>query len=60
MGSRSNGNGLGEDIGNGTMKGIYKVTYTYAAPSIYKVNVGIENRNANVRNIPNSDMWVLC
>lgn len=53
---RSNGNGLGEDIGNGTMKGIYKVTYTYAAPSIYKVNVGIENRNANVRNIPNSDM----
>jgi hypothetical protein len=38
------------------MKGIYKVTYTYAAPSIYKVNVGIENRNANVRNIPNSDM----
>ncbi len=53
---RSNGNGLGESIGNGTMKGIYKATYTYAAPSIYKVNVGIENRNANVRNIPNSDM----
>ncbi|WP_044173857.1 T9SS type B sorting domain-containing protein [Flectobacillus major] len=52
---RSNGGGLGEDIGNGTWKGIYKATYTYAAPSNYKVNIGIQNRNANVRNIPNSD-----
>jgi gliding motility-associated-like protein len=52
---RQNGvNGAGEDIGNGTMKGVYKATYTYATPGIYAVNVAIQNRNANVKNMSNS------
>lgn len=51
---RQNGGGLGEDIGNGTMKGVYKATYTYASPGIYAVNVAIQNRNANVKNMNNS------
>lgn len=53
--TRSNGGGNGEDLGNGTWKGVYKATYTYSAPNTYRVNVAIQNRNANVRNIPNSD-----
>lgn len=42
-------------IGNGTMKNIYKVQYTYPAPALsYKVSVAIPNRNENVRNIDRS------
>lgn len=49
---RSNGNGRGEDLGNGVAKGIYKAIYTFAAPSDYKITVAIQNRNADVRNLP--------
>lgn len=43
------------DIGNGTMKNIYKITYTYPAPALsYKVSVAIPNRNDGVRNISSS------
>lgn len=42
-------------IGNGTMKNLYKVQYTYPAPALsYKVSVAIPNRNENVRNIDRS------
>jgi gliding motility-associated-like protein len=42
-------------IGNGTMKNIYKVQYTYPAAALsYKVSVAIPNRNENVRNIDRS------
>lgn len=40
---------------NGTLKNIYRTTYTYPAPSLYyKVNVAIPNRNDNVRNMSDS------
>lgn len=43
------------DIGNGTMKNIYKIEYTYPAPALfYKVSVAIPNRNDGVRNITRS------
>ena len=43
------------DIGNGTMKNLYKVEYTYPAPALfYKVSVAIPNRNDGVRNITRS------
>ena len=43
------------DIGNGTMKNLYKIEYTYPAPALfYKVSVAIPNRNDNVRNITRS------
>lgn len=42
-------------IGNGTMKNIYKYTYTYPAASLaYKVSVAIPNRNEGVLNITRS------
>lgn len=43
------------DIGNGTLKNLYKVEYTYPAPALfYKVSVAIPNRNDGVRNITRS------
>ena len=43
------------DIGNGTMKNIYKIEYTYPAPALfYRVSVAIPNRNDGVRNITRS------
>ena len=49
---RSNGGGQGEIILPGVGKGIYKAIYTFAAPSDYKISVAIQNRNANVKNMP--------
>ncbi|MBP6055006.1 MAG: gliding motility-associated C-terminal domain-containing protein [Cytophagaceae bacterium] len=43
------------DIGNGTLKNLYKVEYTYPAPALfYKVSVAIPNRNDGVRNMTRS------
>ena len=43
------------DIGNGTLKNVYKIEYTYPAPALfYKVSVAVPNRNDGVRNIANS------
>ena len=43
------------DIGNGTMKNIYKIEYTYPAPALfYRVSVAVPNRNDGVRNITRS------
>jgi gliding motility-associated-like protein len=51
-GPRSNGaNGEGETIAPGVAKGVYKVVYTFAAPSDYRISVAIPNRNADVRNM---------
>ena len=42
-------------IGNGTLKNIYKYTYTYPAAALsYKVSVAIPNRNEGVLNITRS------
>ncbi len=42
-------------LGNGTMKNIYKYTYTYPAAALsYKVSVAIPNRNEGVLNITRS------
>ena len=47
--------GTPTDIGNGTLKNLYKIEYTYPAPALfYKVSVAIPNRNDNVRNITRS------
>ncbi|MCU0466974.1 MAG: gliding motility-associated C-terminal domain-containing protein [Arcicella sp.] len=49
---RSNGpGGMGENLGDGVAKGVYKAIYTFAAPSSYRITVAIPNRNANVRNL---------
>jgi gliding motility-associated-like protein len=51
-GPRSNGtNGEGEVIAPGLARGVYKVVYTFAAPSDYRISVAIPNRNADVRNM---------
>lgn len=43
------------NLGNGTLKNIYKIEYTYPAPSlVYRVSVAIPNRNDGVRNISRS------
>jgi gliding motility-associated-like protein len=43
------------NLGNGTLKNIYKIEYTYPAPSlVYRVSVAIPNRNEGVRNISRS------
>lgn len=43
------------DIGNGTLKNLYKVEYTYPAAALfYKVSVAIPNRNDGVRNMTRS------
>lgn len=43
------------NIGNGTLKNIYKYTYTYPAAALaYKVSVAIPNRNEGVLNITRS------
>lgn len=43
------------DIGNGTLKNVYKYTYTYPAAALfYKVSVAIPNRNEGVLNITRS------
>ncbi|MFM1912636.1 MAG: hypothetical protein RIR51_474 [Bacteroidota bacterium] len=44
------------DIGNGTLRNVYIIEYTYPANALsYKVSVAIPNRNAGVRNISSSD-----
>lgn len=43
------------NLGNGTLKNIYKIEYTYPAPSlVYRVSVAIPNRNDGVRNMTRS------
>jgi gliding motility-associated-like protein len=40
---------------NGTVKNIYVLTYTYAAPSpAYRITAAIPNRNSDVKNMTNS------
>ena len=47
--------GTPTNLGNGTLKNIYKIEYTYPAPSlVYRVSVAIPNRNDGVRNITRS------
>ncbi len=47
--------GTPQNIGNGTLKNIYKYTYTYPAAALsYKVSVAIPNRNEGVLNITRS------
>ena len=43
------------NLGNGTLKNIYKIEYTYPAPSlVYRVSAAIPNRNDGVRNMTRS------
>jgi gliding motility-associated-like protein len=43
------------NLGNGTLKNIYKIEYTYPAPSlVYRVSAAILNRNDGVRNMTRS------
>ena len=43
------------NLGNGTMKNVYKIQYTYPAASLfYKVSVAIPNRNDGILNITRS------
>jgi gliding motility-associated-like protein len=43
------------NLGNGTMKNVYKIQYTYPAASLfYKVSVAVPNRNDGVLNITRS------
>lgn len=42
------------DIGNNTSHSIYRYTYTFPAPGIYRISAMQENRNDNVRNMNNS------
>ena len=52
---RINGpNQKGEVLPNYYKKNIYKITHTYPGPGIYKIVVQDPNRNAGVKNIPNS------
>ena len=45
-------NGKGEDIGNGIIRGIYKVKYTYASLAVYyKVSVAVPLRGSNIVNL---------
>ena len=47
--------GYPQNLGNGTMKNVYKIEYTYPAASLfYKVSVAIPNRNDGVLNITRS------
>jgi hypothetical protein len=53
--SRSNGpNNFGEILPNFYKKNIYIIDHTYPGPGVYKIVVQDPNRNAGVRNIPNS------
>jgi len=53
--SRSNGpNNFGEILPNYYKKNIYIIDHTYPGPGVYKIVVQDPNRNAGVRNIPNS------
>ena len=53
--SRSNGpNQMGEILLNFYKKNIYIIDHTYPGPGIYKIVVQDPNRNAGVKNIPNS------
>lgn len=48
-------NGFPLNLGNGTLKNVYKVQYTYPAASLfYKVSVAVPNRNEGVLNITRS------
>jgi gliding motility-associated-like protein len=52
---RINGpNNTGEILPNFYKKNIYKIHHTYPGPGIYKIVVQDPNRNADVKNIPNS------
>ncbi|MFM2401672.1 MAG: hypothetical protein RI950_1189, partial [Bacteroidota bacterium] len=47
--------GYPQNLGNGTMKNVYKIEYTYPAASLfYKVSVAVPNRNDGVLNITRS------
>lgn len=53
--SRINGpNQKGEVLPNYYKKNIYKINHTYPGPGVYKLVMQDPNRNAGVRNIPNS------
>ena len=53
--SRINGpDQMGEVLPNYYKKNIYKINHTYPGPGVYKLVVQDPNRNAGVRNIPNS------
>lgn len=43
-----------KDIGNGTSHSIYKYTYNFTAPGVYKISAIQPNRNADVLNMTNS------
>ena len=52
---RINGpNNMGEILPNFYKKNIYKINHTYPGPAIYTIVVQDPNRNADVKNIPNS------
>jgi gliding motility-associated-like protein len=52
---RINGpNQQGEILPNFYKKNIYKIIHTYPGPAVYKIVVQDPNRNAGVKNIPNS------
>lgn len=51
-------NHMGEQIATNTKKNIYRTTHTYPGAGIYKVYMQDQNRNAGVKNVPNSDnVW---
>jgi hypothetical protein len=51
-------NGGGEDIGNGLIKGVYKLTHTYASlQDFYRVSITINNRAPDLKNINRSEMF---
>src|SRR5690606_18391806 len=39
------------DVGNETSRNEYILIYTFPAPGVYTINLGIDNRNADVLNI---------
>jgi gliding motility-associated-like protein len=43
-----------KDVGNSTSHSLYRYTYTYQAPGVYKISAMQENRNDNVINMNNS------
>jgi len=45
---------MGEVLANFYKKNIYKINHTFPGPGIYKIVVQDPNRNAEVKNIPNS------
>ena len=56
--SGTNCNHLGQDLGGNTKKNTYTTTHIYPGAGKYTVFMQDQNRNAGVKNIPNSDnVW---